>query len=183
MRLALLIGCVPKMFTLSWREVCVAPLAAAIALGFVGCGSARTTTSDSSPPNVRLGSLIVTIPAGFSRYEIHRDHELVGIVIADYRIEPGSVTLTQGVFPNNAVALLVGRTSTAANRIPLPPLRLPLSLGELRGPDRHSDGTAWNGTLRLRGSAYVISFWSGRRAAARDRSLLQHALVSIRAVG
>jgi hypothetical protein len=106
---------------------------------------------------------------------------LVGVLVSDYRIEPGSATLTKGVFPANAVALEIGLATGPADRIHLPPLRVPLSLSELRGPQPHADGTAWNGTLRFRGSAYVISFWIGRRAAARDRSLLQHALESIRA--
>jgi hypothetical protein len=170
------------MFTLGSRGASAVPLAASIALVFVGCGSTRKTTLDSSPPHARIDSLIVTIPVGFNRYEIHRDHELVGIVVADYRIKPGSATLTKGVFPGNAVALVIGRATSAASRIRLPPLRLPLRLNELRGPQRHSNGFAWNGTLRLRGSAYVISFWNGRQAAPRDRSLLLRALVSIRAL-
>lgn len=162
------------------RGVPAALVAAAIGLTFAGCGS--TSKSASNPSALlRVGSLSVGIPAGFRRYEIRQRHTLVGVVVSDYRIEPGSATLTKGVFPNNAVALEIGLATGPANRVQLPPLRLPLSLSELRGPQSHSNGTSWNGILRFRGSAYVISFWSGRRAPARDRSLLQHALKSIRA--
>ena len=155
-------------------------LAATAVLACVGCGSGTKNTRDTPQTSVRVGALIVPIPVAFTRYEVHRHGQRVAIVVTDYPVKPGSPTLTKGIFPANGVALSIGRGST---QIPLPKLRLPLSLRELRGPQRHADGTAWNGTLGFRGSYYAVSFWTGRSAPAHDRASLLRALASIHAAG
>src|SRR5437870_3787278 len=82
-RLLLRIVCAPRMFRAGLRVVHVELLFAATVLALVGCGSAAKKATDSSPPTVRVGALLITIPVGFSRYEIHRHQQLMGIVVAD----------------------------------------------------------------------------------------------------
>lgn len=155
-------------------------LAATAVLACVGCGSGKTNTRDTPQISVRVGALNVPIPVSFTRYEVHRHGQLVGIVVTDYPVKPGSPTLTKGSFPTNGVALSIGRGST---QIALPKLRLPLSLRELQGPQRHPDGDAWNGTLGFRGSYYAVSFWTGRSAPEHDRASLLRTFASIHAAG
>jgi hypothetical protein len=136
------------------------------------------------PPQsfVHVGHLLVTVPRGFMRTEIRSHKPLLGALITDYRVSPGSPTLTEGVFPANGVALGVGRGPR--NMVPglrLPQLRLPLTLNELRGPQHRTNGTAWNGTFGFQGSAYyTVFFWVGRTASPHDRAAVEAALGSIR---
>lgn len=130
------------------------------------------------PPriSVRVGALVVAVPRGFSRTEIRGHEQLLGALVTDYRVTPGSPTLRKAVFPANGVALSVGRGALGA----LPPLRLPLTLNELRGPQHHANGTAWVGVFGFHGWVYVVSFWVGRTAPPHDRAALESALGSIR---
>ena len=154
-------------------------LAGLAVLALVGCGSGKKTSPDATQTSVRVGALVVTVPSGF-RHLTRRYAHVSGVLVTDYRVGAYSPTISRGVFPANGVLLSVGR---GAAHIALPRLRLPLSLRELRGPQRHKDGTAWNGTLGFRGSYYAISFWAGRSAAPHDRASLVHALASIHGAG
>jgi hypothetical protein len=150
-------------------------VAAVVAL--TACGSTKKAPSDSLAASVRVGSLVLTVPRGFSRYEVRPSNHLVGAVVADYPVKAHSPTLTKGIFPASGVALSIGqRPGSGAVAAPL---RLPLSLNELQGPQRHADGTAWNGTLSMGGSLYTVSFWAGGKAPSGDRAALLHALRSI----
>lgn len=103
--------------------------------------------------------------------------ELTGTLLTDYRVEPGSPTLTEGIFPADGVALSLARG------LPLygtpPRLQLPLSPQGLR-EHRHPDGTAWNGVFGLHGWLYAISLWIGRASPRHDRATVESALASIR---
>jgi hypothetical protein len=146
------------------------------AFGLAACGSG-TKTLAAPAISVRVGALVLTVPRSFNRLT-RRDGRLFGLVVTDYRVRADSPTLTRGVFPGNRVALVLERWR--GPQVPAPPLRLPLSLHELEGPQHHATGTAWNGTLRLDGSLYTLSFWAGRTASPNDRAALLHALTSIR---
>jgi hypothetical protein len=143
----------------------------------MGCGSGKKTSPDTTQTSVRVGALVVTVPMGF-RHLTRRYAHASGLLVTDYRVRAHSRTLNRGIFPANGVLLSIGRGTT---QIALPKLRLPLSLHELRGPERRADGTAWNGTLSFRGSYYAVSFWAGRSASGHDRASLVHALASIHA--
>lgn len=149
----------------------------AAALVLAACGGADGSTSVTRATPVRIGALVLDVPAGFSRLT-RRVGRVAGVVVTDYPIARGSPTLTTGVFPANRVALVLARSPRL--RIAAPPLRLPLRLAELRGPQHRADGASWNGLLRLDGSLYAISVWAGRTAPSRDRAALLHALASIR---
>lgn len=147
-------------------------VAAAVVLAAAAPGSAAPAVGASA----RVGDLVLTVPRGFERDETRRDRRLVGILLTNYHVLPHGPTITMGVFPADGVALVLARWR---GPVAAPQLRLPLRLGELRGPQHHADGAAWNGVLRFRGSLYSISFWCGRAAPSRDRSALLHALSSI----
>lgn len=145
-----------------------------------GCG-ASTKEPTSRQVSVHVGALTVAVPRGLRRTEIRSHGQLVGALVTDYAVTPGSPTLREGAFPTNGVALLVGRGALRAlPGLRVPQLHLPLALGELRGPQHHANGTAWNGVLAFHGSAYTISFWVGRTAPPHDRADLATALRSIR---
>ena len=145
------------------------------------CGA--SSKKELVPPriSVRVGALVVAVPRGFSRTEIRGHGQLLGVLVTDYRVTPGSPTLRTGIFPANSVVLSLGRQAAGAlPGVRLPPLRLPLTLNELRGPQHHRNGTAWSGVLGFRGWVYVVSFWLGGTAPPHDRAALQSALGSIR---
>jgi hypothetical protein len=150
----------------------------AAALGLAACGGDKRKVPAVPATSVRVGTLALTLPRGFSRRNIRRDRRLIGVLVTDYRVKVHSPTLTRGVFPANGVALVLGQISRS--QVGVPALRLPLSLNELRGPEHHANGTAWNGVLRLDGSLYAISFWAGRTAGMDDRAALLRTLASIR---
>lgn len=132
---------------------------------------------------MRITALTLTVPRGFDQHEVQRAGHFVGVVVTDYPVPAKSPTLTDGVFPAHGVVLLLGRAvgpPLLLRRVPAPPLRLPVSLTQLQGPQHDVDGTAWNGTLSFRGLLYTISFWVGRSATSRDRTALLHTLALIR---
>ena len=130
---------------------------------------------------VRAGSLAVSVPRGFRQLEIRRHGKVIGSLVTDYRVTPGSPTLGAAVFPANGVLLSLGHAPGLPASVSLPPLRLPLTLHELGGPKYHSDGTTWNNTFKFRGQLYTITFWAGRDASTDHRAALRDALLSIRA--
>lgn len=133
----------------------------------------------SGKVSVRVGALIVAVPLGLHRTQIRLHGELLGALVTDYRVTPGSPTIREAAFPTNGVALLVGRVR-ALPGLRVPQLRLPLVLNELRGPQHHANGTAWNGILAFHGSTYTVSYWVGRTASPNDRTAVEAALASIR---
>lgn len=132
--------------------------------------------------SVRVGALVFTVPRNFSQHDFRRSGRLLGILVTDYRVDANSSTLTTGTFPSHGVALVLGQAAlpeVTARRAAARPLRLPLRLSELRGPQRHADGDAWNGVLCFRGLLYTVSFWAGRTALPDDRAALLDALTAI----
>lgn len=129
--------------------------------------------------SVRVGALIVAVPHGLQRTQIRIHGQLRGALVTDYRVTPGSPTMREGAFPTNGVALLVGRVR-ALPGLRMTQLHLPLVLNELRGPQHHANGTAWNGIFGFHGSAYTVSYWVGRAATVNDRTAIRTALGSIR---
>ena len=149
-------------------------------LALAACGGGKKTISADPPGgSVRVGAFIVAVPQGFTRRRVQASNSRVtGVVISDYRVKAHGPTLAEGIFPGNRVALAVGAESwTGASSAP--PLRLPLTLDELQGPQHHADGTAWNGLFRFHGQLYPVSFWAGQSAPPRDRTALLHTLTSI----
>lgn len=145
-----------------------------------GCG-ANLKEHTSRHASVRVGALIVAVPRGLHGTEIRSHGKLVGELVTDYAVTPASPTLREGVLPANGVALLIGRGALRAlPGLRVPQLDLPLTLHELRGPQRHANGTAWNGVLAFHGSAYTISYWVGRTAPVHDRTDIETALRSMR---
>jgi hypothetical protein len=159
---------------LRWALGVLLVVAAVLALGAYGEGKQQAPAAPATP--MRVGALLFTVPRGFSRHDTQRHDRLVGVLITNYSVKAHSSTLTTGVFPANRVALVLGRWE--GRRVGAPPLRLPLSLDELRA-QHHPDGTAWNAVLRFHGSLYTSSFWVGRIAPPHDRAALLHALMSI----
>ena len=156
-------------------------LPVALVMAFAVCAPTAEGLGRSAPAasatSVRVGSLTVAVPRGFSRHDFHHGGHLVGVLVTDYRVPTNSPTLTEGLFPTHGVALILERA--AGPRVAAPLLRLPLSLDQLGGPQHHADGTAWNGVLRFRGSLYTISFWLGQTAPPHDRAALLRALTLI----
>ncbi len=149
-------------------------------LALAACGGGKKTISADSPGgSVRIGAFVVPVPQGFTRRRVQASNSRVtGVVISDYRVKAHGPTLAEGIFPENRVALAVGAESwTGASSAP--PLRLPLTLDELHGPQHHADGTGWNGLFRFHGQLYPVSFWAGQSAPPRDRTALLHTLTSI----
>jgi hypothetical protein len=141
------------MGRLARSAVLIAMSGAAVIAG-AACGGSGKKAPVPPQSFVRVGDLFVTVPRGFIRTEI-RSHKLLGALITDYHVTPGSATLTNGVFPANGVALGVGRGPLSmVPRLRLPQLHLPITLSELRGPQHHTNGTAWNGTFTFHGSTY-----------------------------
>jgi hypothetical protein len=157
-------------------------MAGAAVFALAACGASGKKAPAPVQGLVHVGDIMVAVPQGLTRREIRGDKTLLGVVITDYRVTPGSATLTEGAFPANGVALVVGRRPL--NLMPgirLPQLRLPLALDELRGPQHHTNGTAWNGTFAFHGSAYyTVTYWVGRTASHHDRAAIKAALGSIR---
>lgn len=138
--------------------------------------------ADSPATTVRVAALVLTVPQGFNRDELRRAGR-VGVLLTNYPVRSNSPTLAKGQFPPHGVALVVSQAFgplSLLRRVPAPPLRIPLSLNRLQGPQHHPDGDAWNGTFRFRGDVYDISFWIGRTAPSRDQAAIRHALILIR---
>ena len=150
------------------------------AFALTACGGSGKKGLVPPRSTVRVGALVVAVPHGFNQTEVRGHGQLLGVLVTDYRVTPGSPTLREGVFPANGVVLSVGRAAGGVlPRLRLTPLRLPLTFSELRGPQHHSNGTVWNGTFRLNSRVYIVSFWVGSTAPTHDRAALQSALGSI----
>lgn len=127
--------------------------------------------------SVRVGALVVPVPMGFHRRVIQGHEDLLGILVTDYRVAPGSPTLSAGVFPASGVALSIARGDELLGAPP--PLRLPLSVSKLR-QQVHADGTEWNGVSSFRGRLYAISIWIGNSSPRQDRAAIRQDLSSTR---
>ena len=161
----------------SFRRGALGVAALITLLSLPACGAAGKNEPGGHEGSVRVGALAVPIPRGFNKRVIRGRQDLLGLLVTDYRVKPGSPTLTAGIFPPNRVALSVARGDKLAAP---PPLRLPLSVTEL-GPQRHPDGTAWNGAFAFHGRLYAVSFWVGNGSPREDRAAIRKTLSSIRA--
>lgn len=140
-------------------------------------------------PSARVGALRVTVPCGFSRYDIRGGFyrsgtrpPVIGVVVTDYRLKTDSPLRTKGVVPvpphgNRVVLKLSQWLAIGPDRLPW--LRLPLSLNEHWVSRHFAHGTRRYGFFRSHGQLYEVFFWAGREAPAHDRACLRNALRSI----
>lgn len=179
------------------RLLSVVPvLAAVIVLAPGGTGEGKAP--DRSGTSVRIGTLAVTIPRSFGRYEIRGGGHMVGTrapVIGVLATDDPGAHYGGGGFakwsrvsssgpPAGKVALRFQRWLGIGLGPPPSALRihLPLSLHQPWFRERLKDGRLgyrW-GYLRLRRQFYSVAYWSGRSAPARDRAAVLNALASIR---
>jgi hypothetical protein len=168
------------MRRLARSAVLIAVLVMAV-FAVTACGASGKKAPVPPRISVRVGALVVAVPRGFSRTDVRGHGRLLGALVADYRVMPGSPTLREAIFPANGVVLSVGRAALGAlPPMHPPPLRLPLTLNGLRGPQHHADGTAWVGVFGFQGWVYTVAFWVGRTAPPHDRAALESVLGSIR---
>ena len=152
-----------------------------LALRSGGGGPSGVIGTAGAPAHV--GALAAAVPPGLRQRQIRIHGKLIGTLITDYRVTPNSPTLKESVFPASGVLLSLGRGPSALPLRSLPPLRLPLTLSELKGPEHNTNGTNWNNLFAYRGQMYAINFWAGRTAPSADLAALKHALLSIHSSG
>ena len=170
--------------------------AALIVLGGAGVALAVGLRSPSAqrPSVLRAGKLSVSVPRGFSVYNIRGGHLLgarapvVGRVLTNFRL-PAHTTwlrvLDQWAAmrgngpPSDEVALILEPGETLGPD----KLHLPLSLKQPWDREHFADRSVGGyrvGFLRFAASDYEVIYWSGTSAPERDRAAVLRALRSIR---
>jgi len=155
-------------------------------LVLAACGATARTDPVGQKASGRVGSLVVSVPSGFHERLIRGREDLLGVLVTDYGVKPGSPTLRSGIFPAGGVALSVARgiapavaRGTIVARSRFPRLQLPLRLARLRRTS-HADGTVWNGVFASHARLYDFTLWLGRVAPRPDRVAALRAFSSIR---
>jgi hypothetical protein len=164
------------------RRLVVAALLIAL---ISGAGITLALRESGGSSTLAVGALKLTTPPGFLVHPLQFDGQRVGFAVSDYRWQTFNPSTAAGIFPGNRVGLAFLRAlegaqlAVASGRARPQALRLPLSLNELQGPQRHADGTAWSGLFQFHGQLYTATFWVGDTAPQRDRAALLRALTSI----
>lgn len=146
-----------------------------------GCGGPTQNLSSRElrTTRVRVGDLVLAVPAHFNRRYARLHDRVVRVVVSDRRIS-ARLSLAPSTLPTSGVVLVVSFLAKSAAPPGVQALHLPLKLENVPHPQRGPRGINWNGLLRFHRSIYGIYIWFGRNAGPRDKDRIEGSVTTIK---